>query len=215
MASNAHLTSFPGGGGGAPPPPPPPFTDTMMRKDTDKQESQADTLEEQLRDALLERPIEITLGTTNYKVPPITIATLVEASAVISELEKVTGGEFSLEQIQDDPEGVTSWAVRHAHAGTTMAKVVATFVVGAKKIRDDRQERKNPVTRLFKRRPAIDRVTGQIEEELNFEELYNLFTTLLSQSRISHFFALSTFLAGANIARRRVEQETKTTPPGR
>lgn len=166
------------------------------------------TTEQKVAGTILEKGVTVTVGGREYKVERVSIATLVEVSAVISEIERATGDLPSEEDVKRDPELVSVWAMRSAGAGKLIARAVATLILGAKAIREEQ-----PTRRLFSHfgnnHSKLERLTTEIAEGMDYEEVYYIFTELLGQSRLAHFFALTTFLRGATLTKpRKVEEET-------
>lgn len=168
------------------------------------------TTEQKVAGTILEKGVTVSVGGRDYKVERVSIATLVEVSAVISEIERATGDLPTEEDVKRDPELVSVWAMRSAGAGTLIARAVATLILGAKAIREER-----PTRRHFfhfgnnHSETRLEQLTAEIAEGMNYEEVYYIFTELLGQSRLAHFFALTTFLRGATLTKpRKVEEET-------
>ena len=178
------------------------------------------TLERKVAITILEEPIgEIAIGDDIYRVPAPTTATLIAVSALISELP-----ELDL-TVADD--FLAAEVLSHAGAGRTLARIAATLMLGAKRIREereieveDRSETGNALRRCRGRlawfRPKtwrvkeLDYVSNLLEESCTHGKLREIIYTLIKESGLDDFFYLTTSLRAKNLLQRTREVENQT-----
>lgn len=184
------------------------------------EKSQGATLERRVAITILEEPIgEIAIGEDIYKVPAPTTATLIAVSALISELPEL--------DLTIADEFLVAEVLSHAGAGRTLAKIVATLILGAKRILEDREVEvedrfetdkvlRRRVGRLTWFRPKIHRikeldyVSELIEKNCTHSKLREITYSIIKNSGLDDFFYLTTSLRAKNLLQRTREVENQT-----
>lgn len=158
------------------------------------------TIEKQTAETILQKDGRIKIGKRTFRNKKPTNAAIIEASAYISTLPRVVLNE-------EEPFVET---MRIAKDCKDIAKAVAVLLIGAK-----RSQCMFPLCRkVYEWR--IMRMRRILLEDLTPAELHKLATYLFSQSEVSHFFDLTTFLIGINMTKptAKVEEETTMTASG-
>lgn len=146
-----------------------------------------DTLEKRVAMTILEKPVgEFILAGKTYSIPAPTTATMVAVSGLISELPQID---------LDVPEReLTAEGFRHGGAGLTLARIAATFILGARKPGIGRRIRD-----FIGRRPSMDRLTRLIAENMTYRQLRELLFPLIADAGMLDFFVITTSLRGGNL----------------
>ena len=117
------------------------------------------------------------------------------------------------EYIAELPEfksGSTAEALRECVHGEKLARLLAIFILGAKRIKFPGILRFLPFNR------GLGGMTRYLMNNATGEQLWESFTAILEISGLDDFFALTTFLRETTItsARKVESSKTKTTAPG-
>ena len=155
-------------------------------------------LEGKVAETLLQDKIKVAVGQRTFKVHRPTLGTLTLVAEDIAKLP-----EFS------DEEKLAVVLSDCVH-GKEVARILATLIIGAKKI-------KHPgLLALWPFRETVSRLTDEILCDMTCSDIWTAVTSILSDSELDDFFALTTFLRTANLAsaRKVVESMTKTTASG-
>lgn len=148
-------------------------------------------IERKTADAVLQKSYEVEIGGQSYEVAPPSIATLILVSEIVSEMPEM-----------DMEMNALSWSLKYAKDCKFLGDIIATLMLGAKKINE---ERKEPIFSLFKRLKRKRRLnvreelSKRILEELTPEEVAALAGKLLERMEIGSFFFTINFLREANI----------------
>ena len=123
--------------------------------------------EQMVSDTLLSGGVSVSIGSTEYKVYPPTLATWVEVSALIAQVTDVEEREMTLY----DLIALGSDAEIYAH-------ILATFIAGVK--RDNEAERRKTAETLLYTSTIPDLATAlfTVLETMNIGELFMLTTSL-------------------------------------
>jgi hypothetical protein len=82
-------------------------------------------IEKQVANAILQKDIEIVLGSRKIKVPRPTLGTMIEVSRMISE--------FSISEVKTDLQNALSETLRVAKDSDALADILALLILGTKK----------------------------------------------------------------------------------
>lgn len=123
--------------------------------------------EQMVSDTLLSGGVSVSIGSTEYKVYPPTLATWVEVSALIAQVTDVEERDMTLY----DLIALGSDAEIYAH-------ILATFIAGVK--RDNEAERRKTAETLLYTSTIPDLATAlfTVLETMNIGELFMLTTSL-------------------------------------
>lgn len=176
----------------------------------------AQTTEQKVAQAVLQQSSTIQVGDRTFDVPAPTIATLILASAAISELPQ---SPLNGKQIVEE-------SLYIAKDCAVLGDVAAILLLGAKNIQETIER---PVKRRrkglwgllgFKRTEivteTIDRkadLAKYLLENLSPRELREVMFTIIHQLQLGDFFGLTTFLIDLNLLRP-TKVETETTAFG-
>lgn len=162
------------------------------------------TQEQNTATEMLQQERKIEVGGYEYSISSPTLATLIMASAEISNLPS---DGLDREHIVED-------VLRNAHKYSNLGRIVAIMIIGAKKS----QERKN--ARIFglelpfkKKETRADSLGRKLMNRHTASELTEIMMECVKRMECGDFFALSTFLAGANMLK--ATKVGETTARGR
>lgn len=154
-------------------------------------------LEQKAADTLLQKPIEVKVGTKTYEVAKPTLATLMEVSKYIAMLPNA--GTI-------DKEFIVPFILSNAsNAGALLAKIAAVMIIGAQGIQKIAQKRKERVFRWFYRtytetKSNVDVLGEEIANNVSCEELNTIISETLSHQRIGFFLSSIISLKGASVS---------------
>lgn len=157
-------------------------------------------IEKSVSDVILQKPIEVTVGGVNYTIQPPTLATMILASEEIAELPEINMAE----------ENIVYDALREAKNSRAIGRVLATFILGSKDAKkkvisiDDCYWWVIPFKKI-RRVTALEKLSKKILEDLTPKDGLLLISEVLKNTQITDFFALTTFLNGVNVTKRKVE----------
>lgn len=175
-----------------------------------------ENLESKVADAILERVTDvITIDGREYPIGPPTAGTLILVSELVA----------SLPEVSETPENYYREVLRVAKDMSIIGRIVATLILGAKRIKEQRtvtvfvsQERKKWSWRKLGKvkvdtsvavmKPEIDYIAQRIIDEVTNETLLKIVAKRLGMLQIKDFFELTTFLSGANRLKATREVET-------
>lgn len=155
-------------------------------------------------DTMLQRPVTVTIGGRDYEAAPPSLATLMLASEAIAELPPVP----------PSPDNVLSSCLGMARHCGPIARVLAILILGARDCCPRAPRRQ--WWQLHRRDTAPDPVTAlarRIATEATPRQLNDMAAQLLGGMQVGDFFALTTFLAEANMTRP-TKVVTAATAPG-
>lgn len=176
-----------------------------------------DTIESRVAMTILEEPIgEITLDGKTYQIPAPTTATIIAASALISHLP-----EFDL-GVPD--EQLPAEVLKHGAAGTVLAEIAATLMLGAKRIKEKHIVEVQTGTkrrwswRRFKfieepiteSKTEIAYLTQKVLDNCTTGQLRELTFAVFKEGGLDDFFILTTSLHARNTLQPTREATTTT-----
>lgn len=123
--------------------------------------------EQMVSDTLLSRGVSVSIGSTEYKVYPPTLATWVEVSALIAQVTDVEERDMTLYDL-----------IALGGDAETYAHILAAFITGVK--RDNEAERRKTAETLLYTSNVPDLATAlfTVLETMNVGELFMLTTSL-------------------------------------
>lgn len=123
--------------------------------------------EQMVSDTLLSGGVSVSIGSTEYKVYPPTLATWVEVSALIAQVTDVEERDMTLYDL-----------IALGGDAETYAHILATFITGVK--RDNEAERRKTAETLLYTSNVTDLATAlfTVLETMNVGELFMLTTSL-------------------------------------
>lgn len=123
--------------------------------------------EQMVSDTLLSGGVSVSIGSTEYKVYPPTLATWVEVSALIAQVTDVEERDMTLYDL-----------IALGSDAETYAHILATFIAGVK--RDNEAERRKTAETLLYTSNVPDLATAlfTVLETMNVGELFMLTTSL-------------------------------------
>ena len=167
-----------------------------------------ENLEKTVSEAILQLPTDkITIDGEVYPLAPATVGTVIMLSGLIAELPKVDKAA----------DNIVLEMLHTAKDCGVIGRITATLILGAKRIKENRQKTIYQVTSKKhwwspgkeKRRVAeVDYLAERITNELTIDTLVKFITRRLGLMQIGSFFELTTFLSEANQLRRTREVET-------
>lgn len=166
----------------------------------------AETIEQKVAEAVLQKPIEITVGEKKFSIAPPSVATIILVSEAVSKMP-----HFKL-----DPSKVVEEALSVAKDCRPLGDILATLILGARHVDERRVVVKTvrKTHRLFfglirwesKKTQNIevsskDALAEELLETLSPGDLYLLLAQILTKMQIQDFFGLTTFLTEVNLLR--------------
>jgi hypothetical protein len=172
------------------------------------------TIEQEVAKTLLQTEETITIGDKQYTFAPPSVATLVLASEVVSQLPHVALNE---NRVLEDSLAI-------AKDCRKLGDLAAILLIGAKHINDvityPEIEEKRHLWGLFKTKRTTMRTTTKREkyakellEDLTPRELHSLTAQIINRMQVGDFFGLTTFLTEINLTRP-TKVETEATASG-
>lgn len=170
------------------------------------------TAEAKVADAILQEPIVVTIDGTRYEVAQPTIATLIKASKYISYLPA-----FDIEATD-----VLSEVLRNAKDCKIIGKIVATLILGARRLAENRivshtryvvKAKKRHWWQLRKTADDIctvketvtlrevDWLASVVSERMSIVELRDLLITLLGSMQVADFFGITISLSATSLTK--------------
>lgn len=143
--------------------------------------------EQMVSDTLLSGGVSVSIGSTEYKVYPPTLATWVEVSALIAQVTDVEERDMTLYDL-----------IALGCDAETYAHILATFITGVK--RDNEAERRKTAEMLL--------------YTSNVPDLATALFTVLETMNVGELFMLTTSLKKTMITKPTKEVGSETTAPG-
>ncbi len=161
-----------------------------------------------MADVILEKATDaIEIDGRRYEIAPPSTATLILVSAQVTELPVINkNGEILFETL------------RTAKDAQAIGKIAATLILGAKRIRENRQIVVETTTKWNWKRmrreeeqktmPEFEYLTRTILEEISPKKLAQIIGQRLIDMQVADFFGLTTSLSGISITKptREVEE---------
>ena len=157
------------------------------------------TIEQQTAAAMLQQPVTVTLGGERYEVKPPTLATLIEVSAIISQMPRV-----------DPNASVVDVVLGQAKDFKMIGKLFALLILGYE------EAMQTVKTHWWSRRPFAtrgERLGTVIMLHATPKEAQEAMMQVLQGMDLSSFFALTTFLGGLTVTKP-TKVDNKPTRPG-
>ena len=155
-------------------------------------------IEAKTASTILQKPEEVVVGNTLYKVAPPSTATLILVSEAVANMPKVN---LKSENIVDE-------SLYIAKDCRIEGEIVAIMILGAKGLTETIRVRK---WGLIPHKITINKkesLAKQLLEDITPRELMNLTSRLLQGMQIADFFGLTTFLIEINLLRQTKVGET-------
>lgn len=157
------------------------------------------TIEQQTAAAMLQQPVSIILGGERYEVKPPTLATLIQASSIVSTMPRV-----------DPKASVVDAVLGQAKDFKRIGELFALLILGC-------EEAMQPVkAHWWSKRPFATRgelLGTVIMLHATPKEAQEAMMQVLQGMDLSSFFALTTFLGGLTVTK--PTKVVKPTAPGR
>ena len=171
------------------------------------------TLEQQVADTILQhKTTSLEIEGRTFEIPAPTPATIMMVSAEVHKMPR----------IKQNPTSILQETLLTAKDCTAVGRIAAILVLGAKRIKENRQVatserrkwswRKFRFTKEQKTESELDFVTRHILEELTPATLNETITKRLMEMQVGDFFGLTTSLSAINILEK--TKEVELTAPG-
>lgn len=151
-------------------------------------------IEQKVERTILQEPIDLEVAGLKFDVPPITFATMIMFSSVVSEI-KIPNYDLG-----EDNENLWKVAIKEAGKAEVIADALAVLILGAKRIkREEWWERyiPNRMTRI--------KLRNRLLEECGPTETLLALMQLIPEMHLGDFFGLTTSLAEINILKPKEE----------
>lgn len=166
------------------------------------------SIEQQVADAILQKATtSIEIDGHTFEVAPPTPATLILVSAITSEMPA----------IDKKTDNILFETLRTAKNAEAIGKIAATLIIGAKRIRENKQIvvatkkrwnwRKMCYIKEDETMTELEFVTRAILEEVSPANLSQVISQRFLDMQVADFFGLTTSLSEINITRRTREVE--------
>jgi len=161
------------------------------------------TIEQNASKTILQAPKEVKVGDTVYEVAPPTMATLILASELISQLPAT----------KLDNNNILFETLSIAKDCRLVGDIVATIILGARNLTSEKETVKTHCFGFLKKKKTVhinnlSELSKKLIEELSPAELNNVFAEILKTMQISDFFGLTSSLLEINLLRQTREEET-------
>lgn len=146
------------------------------------------TTEEQVASSILQQKDQtIEIGGKTYRFGKPSVATIIMVSGLISRLPDVNTDITDAE--------LTEEVLRTAKHSKVLGEIVATLILGAKRVMEIRESKGHWWQR---RKNEYDRLSRDVLLECDAKELSKLVIENLTNLHLGNFFAITASLAGAN-----------------
>jgi hypothetical protein len=145
------------------------------------------TIEQQTAATMLQQPVHITLGGERYEVKPPTLATLIEVSAIISQMPRV-----------DPKASVVDVVLGQAKDFNMIGRLFALLILGYE------ESMQTVKVHWWSRRPFATQgelLGMMIMLHTTPREAQEAMVAVLQTMDLSSFFALTTFLGGLSVTK--------------
>lgn len=176
-----------------------------------------DSLETKVVDTILERVTDIiTIDGKEYPIAPPTAGTLIMVSELVAEMPSIS----------ENPNNIFQEVLATAKDIAVLGKIVATLILGAKRIKEHHKVQVSIVTREIKKwswrkfrmvhetitetseQLEVDYLAGRLIDEVSNATLLKVVAKRLGMMQVQDFFELTTFLSVANRLKATREVET-------
>lgn len=158
------------------------------------------TIEQQTAETVLQKPIQKTICGVTYQIAPLSTATLIEVSQLVSQLPH---RKLDLENILYESLSV-------AKDCRLLGEIAAIMVIGAQIPTEREKKPQNALFRIFtrtKKQLSAKELGDVILHTLSPSQLHKLIIEMLGMLEISDFFGLTTSLLEVNLLQQTVEVE--------
>lgn len=165
------------------------------------------SIEKKVADAVLQRAKLIDVGGASYEVAPPSVATLIIVSDLLSSIPKIG---------VDSESDVLGWTLKNAKDCKFLGDIIATLVLGAKGLEEEKVATKKYLFGLIERKKTVyinhkENLSKKILQDVTPKKLSVLASELLESMEIGFFFQVTTFLVDLNLTK---PTKTKTTAFG-
>lgn len=162
------------------------------------------TTEKKVEKTILQKGGKVRIGGIEYEYPSPTLGTLYMVSALVSDIP----------EIPDSKD--TAVVVGSAACARSVARIIATLIIGAKGLKKTENRPIHSILSVFKPTTSpIDALTEAVLDSLTPREALDMLVELLGGAQLPDFFVLTTFLRDASLTRPTKVVKTGTTAPGR
>lgn len=165
------------------------------------------TAEIETAKTILQEGVPFTVAGVSYNVPKPTAATLALVSAQVSKLNLVS-------KSTEDQSGVVGMVITDGAHMKDICRIIATIVLGAKRIRDYEHPKLKWWERLFKKQPdrtPLETLTEDILYESDSIAISRILGEAFTHMNLGFFFETTTFLASLNLTK--TTKETTASGP--
>lgn len=144
-------------------------------------------IERQVANAILQKDIEIVLGSRKIKVPRPTLGTMIEVSRIISE--------FGISEVKTDLQNALSETLKVAKDSDKLADILALLILGTKKT----------ISRIkifgisITLRDRQKRLKKEILENLSPKPIAEAIAAIMGEMECGFFLSIITILKQGNI----------------
>lgn len=161
-------------------------------------------IDEFVGNAILENPIEISLGGKKFKIAPPTTATLIEVSRFIATLPEINFSDEKIEKLSNgeiDNDDIYL-ALSIAKDCTYLGDLLAILILGKKYITQEiKVEKTEKKLWIFKSKKEVTEIKNNQKElseiilnELSIKDISDLISIILSQMSVGFFLTSIGFL---------------------
>lgn len=156
------------------------------------------TIEQFVAETILQDSTVINIAGKDYNVAPPSVATLIEASALISRIP---------DMIIDEDKDIMSSVLANAHKCNFLGDLAAVLILGKRNLKGVKKSLFGLLKRPVDNKEILSKI---ILEQLDAEELQRLIVELLQRMKVSFFFSTTIFLKEVNLTK----PTKKTTASG-
>lgn len=150
------------------------------------------TVESKVAQTILQESKSIEVGGKTYEVAPPSLATLIKVSELVSQMPEI-------DTQTDDP--ITE-ALRVAKDSSVIADILATVILGAKRIKNFKHFIKIWTLGLIGEKDEYDKLRESLMYDKTPKELSDILTdALVNRMDVGFFFGISTSLSGVNMTK--------------
>lgn len=156
------------------------------------------TIEQFVAETILQDSTVINIAGKDYNVAPPSVATLIEASALISRIPDL---------VIDEDKDIMSSVLANAHKCDFLGDLAAVLILGKRNLKGVKKSFYGLLKRPVDNKEILSKI---ILEQLDAEELQRLIVELLQRMKVSFFFSTTIFLKEVNL----IKPTKETTASG-
>lgn len=156
------------------------------------------TIEQFVAETILQDSTVINIAGKDYTVAPPSVATLIEASALISRIPDL---------IIDEDKDIMSSVLANAHKCDFLGDLAAVLILGKRNLKGVKKSLFGLLKRPVDNKEILSKI---ILEQMDAEELQKLIVELLQRMKVSFFFSTTIFLKEVNM----IKPTKETTASG-